>query len=56
MTQRGYLTALLVANLLEVALIFWLVPWPWTLVAIVIVAGAAGALIGTQYPRQTRSR
>jgi len=54
-TQRGYLAALLVANLLEVALIVWLVPWPWTLVAIVIVAGAAGALIGTQHPRRTRS-
>jgi len=56
MTRRGYLTALLVANLFELALIFWLVPWPWMLVAIVIVAGAAGGLIATQLPRRTRSR
>ena len=56
MTRRGYLTALPFANLLELALVFWLVPGPWMVVAIVIVAGAAGGLIGTQCPRQTRSR
>src|SRR5215211_4720986 len=56
MTRPGYLTALLVANLLELALIFWLVPWPWMLVAIVIVAGAAGGLIGTQFPRRNGAR
>jgi Flp pilus assembly protein TadB len=50
MSSRLFVIVVL-ANCLALAIVFWLVPWPWSFVGIAVVAAAFGTVMGKGFSR-----